>query len=176
MATKDTPYRYMTVHGLTGYGYLIEHAGKLMHSIAWPNKPGERMMEDELSEHGIRFEPLDTTNETEAKSNSEVETAESEKQSEASEEKKAAEDPAPFTFSAADTEANNIRNYITSNPKASNQEVISGLNAFGMEVSAGQVAYNRKRLFELNLLGQPSDVTDDDEDLIEDTELEGPAV
>ena len=170
MAIKDTPYRYMTVHGLAGYGYLIEHAGKLMHSIAWPDKPGERMMEDELAEHGIRFEPLEPTDATEAEADTEIKAVESTEEPKAVTEETPATEPDPFNFDASDTEANNIRNYIASNPTASNQEVIAALNGFGMEVSAGQVAYNRKRLVELNALG--SDASDDqaeDDEAIKDT-------
>lgn len=50
--------KYTRPDGVTGFGFEIEHAGRPMHSIAWPDRVGERMKDDERQEKRIGCEPF----------------------------------------------------------------------------------------------------------------------
>lgn len=175
---------YTRADAVVGVGFVIPFAGREQHSIAWPDRPSERYLSDELAEHRIVVEVNDcsscrleigqeiegigrvfnvdgasvhideiatddVTKETLNATISEtlVETLEDEPTLEDPSE---ADVPAPtFEFLERETEATNIRNYLTVHPDATNQDVIAALHGFGMEVSSSQVSYGRKALAKL---------------------------
>jgi hypothetical protein len=102
---------------VVGVGFFVPHGGQSVASIAWPDRPCERMRLDELERHNITFAscagcvgvlPI-------------IKTAGPEK-----------------------TEGELIREFLAKNPEASNKDVIAGLAAEGVEVTSGQVTAAKK--------------------------------
>jgi hypothetical protein len=100
---------------VVGVGFFLAHGGITVASIAWPDRPCERMRLDELERHNITFAscagcvavlPIVKT-----------------------------EDPqAPQK-----TEAELIREFLAKNPDATNKDVIAALAEAGVEVTSAQV-------------------------------------
>lgn len=170
---------YRRIDGVIGVGFVIDFAGKAQHSIAWPDRPAERMMSDELETWGIKTgqvgltqdgcpEPCCEPEQERPAVNDSVEDVSQEEPAVAeasadaiadSESEQEQEQPA-FVFDADGTEAGNIRSYLTAFPEATNQEVIRELNSHGMEVSSSQVSYQRNRLAELAKKHAPESAAD----------------
>jgi hypothetical protein len=134
-----------THNGRIGHGYVIEFAGRRQHSIAWSDGPATRHKDDELKDIGIvckhvssvaPAESIKKTTVAEIEVEAEVSQVESEVEAQNSE----------FVFDRSRSEAENIRNYLAAHPEAENREVIAALHDLGMDVSSGQVTYQRNRL------------------------------
>lgn len=136
-------YQYFRPDGIVGVGFLIHLGGVDQHSIAWPDRPAERMKEDEMLERGVAFElamvnvmRLETANApSDIDSNDESGSGNTEGDSQQ-----------VFAFDPSKSEAENIRNYLAVNPAARNKDVIAALNSLGMDVSSGQVTAARKAI------------------------------
>lgn len=137
-----------TVNGRTGHGYLIDLFGIKQHSIAWEDGPATRHKDDELRELAIKCEHVKTSAPAETIRKTTVAELEAEREvkQEANESKEIEPALPEFVFNPNEPEAANIRNYLTSFPEADNREVIAALHDLGMEVSSGQVTYQRNRL------------------------------
>jgi hypothetical protein len=178
---------YTRADAVVGVGFVIAFAGRNQHSIAWPDRPSERYMSDELAEHRIAVEEMNYGNcddgckleigrevegvgrvfnvntdgvhiddiaadpvvgENETIVEAVVEVLEDSPTLEES--PGIVESPeVTFEFLPRETEATNIRNYLTLYPEATNQDVITALHGYGMEVSSSQVSYGRKSLAKL---------------------------
>ncbi|MGV3485955.1 MAG: hypothetical protein ACO1RT_16180 [Planctomycetaceae bacterium] len=49
---------YHRPDAVDGVGFLIDYCARPQHSIAWPDRIGERMTPEELERRGVTFEPL----------------------------------------------------------------------------------------------------------------------
>lgn len=147
---------YYRPDGVVGVGFEITHSAKKMHSIAWPDRCAERMLDDELARKKIRVDgkpevvpkapdtPLHemlSTPETTDESQEDAEVSEDDKS--VSEEPEADE---PVS------EAQAIRDYLTANPEATNKTVVEALAVDGIEISSSQVTRQRKNLKEDGVL------------------------
>lgn len=163
-----------------GVGFEIEYAGKRMHSIAWPDRPAERYMNDELESELCKVSPMGGGCCKPCDTPLAVETPAVEPVAEVAEPAEPTADAPPesvdplpevietqtpvdpiappeFVFNRELTETVNIYNYLTVYPNATNQEVIAALNGFGMEVSTSQVSRQRTKLKEVQ--GDTSETT-----------------
>src|SRR6056297_2761613 len=93
----ENPMSHLTYYrpdGVVGVGFEITHSAKLMHSIAWPDRCAERMLDDELVRKQIWV--VGPAEQTDAPLVS---------PSEAAEESEASEDPAAPDISEEPTES-----------------------------------------------------------------------
>jgi len=167
--TTSQPLQYSRSDDVTGFGFVIEFAGKPQHSVSWPDGPALRYMEDELAEKGISFKPFKAVDEplTMEELQSLWETTEPAPEDETVDDatdaiddptdvesaaEVAAGDPQPvesshvFIPDTGATEAANIRAYLSANPESTNQEVIAALHEHGIEVASNQVNRARKQI------------------------------
>lgn len=127
---------YTHTDGTVGVGFLIDHAGVKMHSIAWPNKVAERMTIDEIERKGVEVGPgrsgppfshsetiVDITPEVDSETEPETKSPTPEK-----------------------TESELIREFLTLNPDADNLTVIEALAGDGVKVIASQVGRQRNAM------------------------------
>lgn len=132
---KGQAYQYDRPDGIAGVGHCIDFAGRLQHSVSWPDKIAERYMDDELVEKSIQVKRLqDDQDDDEDAINDPAASA------------KVKVDSETFVHDPDATEAANIRGYLIANPEASNQDVIAALHELKTEVSSSQVTAQRKRL------------------------------
>ncbi|MFG0261018.1 MAG: hypothetical protein ACF788_01310 [Novipirellula sp. JB048] len=120
---------YTHTDGTVGVGFLIEHSGKPMHSIAWPDKPAERMTIDEIARKkiNVRSPLLDGSIANESEVGTDLEIG---------------NEPGGKPKS----EAQHIRDYLAEHPDAENSEVIEALESIGVEVTSSQVGRQRSKL------------------------------
>lgn len=146
-----TPLQYRNGN-VIGYGFVINFAGRLQHSVAWPNGPALRYMDDELREKHIEcslLEPAAVSATTEASDDQPSGEGIDLGGAETTDPPAGQPDFDPQPTFIADpqaTEARNIRDYLRTFPDASNQEVIAALHDQGVEVASNQVTRARKQL------------------------------
>lgn len=130
---------YTRSDAVVGVGFEIEHAGKRMHSIAWPDKPAERMMDDEMERKNVVCKQAKILNPNTKQGDVELESIETE---ETATDEVTTLDESPSPKSEAET----IREYLAEHPDADNATVIEALGAMKIEVNASQVSRQRKNL------------------------------
>ena len=165
---------YYRSDGVVGVGFEITHSAKLMHSIAWPDRCAERMLDDELLRKKIRVagpadeavvsppassaEPDVSEGVNSASTSPEVKLASEVEDDYVGSDRQESEEPdESFWDSELDesslevepvSEAQAIRDYLTEHPEAVNKAVVEALAARGIEISSSQVTRQRKNLKE----------------------------
>ena len=114
-----------------------------MHSIAWPDRCAERMLDDELLRKQIRMAgPAEQTVEDDYVGSDMQESEEPDESFWNSELDESSLEVEPIS------EAQAIRDYLTEHPEAANKAVVEALAARGIEISSSQVTRQRKNLKE----------------------------
>jgi len=168
---------YYRPDGVIGVGFEITHSAKTMHSIAWPDRCSERMLDDELTRKQIRVAgPAEQTDApvvappaasegpdvaegvNSAGTSPEVKLApEVEDDYVGSDMQESEEADESFWNSELEgsslevepiSEAQAIRDYLTEHPKVANKTVVKALAVRGIEISSSQVTRQRKNLKE----------------------------
>jgi hypothetical protein len=154
---------YHRPDAVDGVGFLIEHCGRPVHSIVWPDRIGERMTPDDLLHMGVVCKPMGCGKcpslppdlPVEVATDVEEPTNESTvvEEADASTEDATADDIKEVSDEATEpaegevmTEAQMIRKFLTENPEAVNGDVIKAMGELGRTVTSSQVSRERKKL------------------------------
>ena len=138
---------YMRPDGAIGVGYFIPWAGRYVHSVAWPDLPAERYSVERLERMRVQVLGIETVGKDQPEDQPETTPGVTAKPDLPTTDDESGEKLTNNRLKSDQSvsEAQAIRDFLDTQPEATNKEVIAALNERGIEVSSGQVSRERRR-------------------------------